>query len=127
MAIPHQLNKQLRFNKIKDPSCYPQDIVVAEDIWGKDLANLKGKSTAKNNLPIVYDTKVVITRQLQTAYGDVMFFQEKPYLVIILQPIDLILVNELKTRSEEVLLKSPLKMLKIPLQRGLKRGWYYVG
>ena len=100
VATPHQLNKQLRFNKIEDPNCYPQDIAVAEDIWGKDLANLKGKSTVKNNLPIVYDTKVVVTRQLQTAYGDVMFFQGKPYLVIILQPIDLILLNEMKNRSD---------------------------
>ena len=119
VSTPQQLNKQLRYNKIEDPNCYPQDIVVAEDIWGRDLANLKGKSTAKKNLPIVNDSKVVVTRQLQTAYGDVMFFQGKTYLVIILQPIDLILVDEMKNRSEEVLLKSTLKMLRRPLQSGL--------
>ena len=111
---PQQLNKHFRYDKIEDPNCDPQDIVVAEEIWGKDLANLKGKSTAKNNLPKVYDTKVVVARQLQTVYGGLMFSQGKLCLVMILQPIDLILVNEMKNRSEEVLFKSTLKMPRRP-------------
>ena len=48
-----------------------------------------------------------------------MSFLGKTYLVMILPPIDLILVDEMKNRSDEVSLKSTLKMLRRPLQSGL--------
>ena len=44
VITPQQLSKQLRYNKIEGANCNHQDIEIADDIWGKDLANLKGRT-----------------------------------------------------------------------------------
>ena len=68
-----QLITQLRNNKIENPGCTITDIEIADDIWGPDLGGLKSKSTAKKNIPIPIDRVLPPIRELQTAYGDIMF------------------------------------------------------
>lgn len=120
-----QLIKQLRSSKIEEPGCSPVDVNIAIDIWGPDLAGLKGKSTAKKNKPIQYDYKMITTRQLQTAYGDVMFWLGKPYLVIILQPLELLIGVKLSNRSEEELYKATNKLLTKPIKAGFAINTLY--
>ena len=49
------LVKQLKLSKIQDANSSISDIIIANDIWGADLAGLKGKSTAIKNKPIPID------------------------------------------------------------------------
>ena len=114
-----QLGKQLRYSKIENAECSMADINIADDIWGNDLANMKGKSTSKKNLPIHPDTKVEGTRELQTAYADIMFCFGKPYLLIVIEPIDLVMVSRLRNRSEPELFKATVKLLGRPMNSGL--------
>lgn len=113
-----QLIKQLRANKIDNPGCSPMDVNIAIDIWGADLAGLKGKSTAKRNHPIPNDYKYISTREIQTGYGDIMFWLGKPYLVIVLEPLSIILKSNLKNRSEEELYRATNKLLSKPMKAG---------
>ena len=48
-----QLIKHLRSSKIEEPGCSPVYMNIAIDIWGPDLAGLKGKSTTKKNIFVV--------------------------------------------------------------------------
>jgi hypothetical protein len=120
-----QLITQLRNNKIENPGCTITDIEIADDIWGPDLGGLKSKSTAKKNIQIPIDRVLPPIRELQTAYGDIMFFNSKPYLVIICKPLDLLLEECLHDRSESELLRATLKVFSKPYRRGLKINTLY--
>ena len=120
-----QLITQLRNNKIENPGCTITDIEIADDIWGPDLGGLKSKSTAKKNIPIPIDRVLPPIRELQTAYGDIMFFNSKPYLVIICKPLDLLLEECLHDRSESELLRATLKVFSKPYRRGLNINTLY--
>ena len=120
-----QLIKQLRTSKIEEPGCSPVDVNIAIDIWGPDLAGIKGKSISKKNKSIRNDYSLITTRELQTAYGDVMFWLGKPYLVIVLQPLELLLITKVRNRSEEELYKATNKLLTKPIKAGFSINTLY--
>ena len=44
-----QLIKAINTGKLKNSEITSQDVLRSIDIWGKDLGNLKSKTTAKKN------------------------------------------------------------------------------
>ena len=120
-----QLVKQLKLSKIEEANCGVSDIIIANDIWGADLAGLKGKSTAVKNKPIPIDVIRETAREVQTCYGDIMFWLGKPYLLLVSEPLDLLAVSLLNNRTEEELYRVTIKLLRKPIQAGFKYSTLY--
>jgi len=73
------LIKLLAAGKIKDAEITVQDVVRAVNIWGKDLGNLKGKSTAKKTPTVdTSDDQAIkkIVQKQQVYRMDVMFINK---------------------------------------------------
>ena len=78
----------LRQNLIKNFPATVKDVEIAEDIYGLDIATLKGCTTRKQP-PIVIDDQVDIPDELVTAWNDLtlcidnMFVQGQVFLTAI--------------------------------------------
>jgi hypothetical protein len=60
----------LRLNMIKDCPVVEEDIILAEKIFGKDVAVIKGKTTRSTPKPVLQDT-VAVPKALKEAQRDV--------------------------------------------------------
>ncbi len=82
----------LRSNQIKNCPVTPQDVDIAEDIFGKDISYLKGKSTRKNPSQtqpdiIAIPVELKSKHQQLTMYIDAMYINKVPFLTTITHPI----------------------------------------
>ena len=79
----------------------------AIDIWGPDVGSLKGKTTShqaklEEKLPLIgieYKTE-------QIMYVDIMFVNQVPYLVSVMQPIEFLYVSNLANREHKSIWNS---------------------
>ena len=107
------LIKLLAAGKIKHAEISVQDVVRAVDIWGKDLANLKGKTTAKTlarEREIEAPVEALI-RQDQTLFIDIMFINKRLYLVGICHPSNHVMVKRLVAKDTRTVAKALKGML----------------
>ena len=78
------LIKMLNKNKIRNMPIGVLDVARSIDIWGKDLANLKGKTT-RDKAQVYQREHNKIARSLipekQILYIDIMFFNREPFLL----------------------------------------------
>ena len=75
-------------NAIANNPVRTEDVNLAEKIFGKDLATLKGKTTKTKPLPMVKDTieippEIATSRDSWVLYIDVMFVNKIPFLTSI--------------------------------------------
>jgi hypothetical protein len=79
------LKKVIRLNMIKDCPVVEEDVVLAEKIFGKDVAVLKGKTTSTKPKPVIHDT-IAISKALKMAQKEVtlcvdtFFVNKMPFL-----------------------------------------------
>jgi hypothetical protein len=117
-----QLIKHLRAGKIKNAEVTPHDVVRSLDIFGKELSNLKGKSTARKikkssfeSLP--YNPELQREQELNL---DLMFINNDVYVVGVTTPIDYTSVKKVKSKSNNELWRA-IQRIKMPVERaGLK-------
>jgi hypothetical protein len=64
------LKTLLQLNLIKDCPVVQDDVKLTEDIFGRDIAILKGKSTRKKPKPVTHDT-IAVPKALKLAQEDV--------------------------------------------------------
>ena len=88
MPTPQSLKHIIRSNLIKNNPVLEQDYHVAEQIFGKDIPSLKGKSKRSKPTPVVDDTvaiprKLLDLHQFVHSFIDLMFVNGKPFLVSI--------------------------------------------
>ena len=82
------LRKAIKYNLIKDCPVTIEDIKVAETIYGKDIATLKGKTTRRTSKPVVNDYIEVpvglknLHRNVELC-TDIMCVNQIPFLVTI--------------------------------------------
>jgi hypothetical protein len=75
----------LWLNLIKDCPVVQDDVKLAEDIFGRDMAILKGKSTRKKPKPVIHDT-IAVPKALKSAQEDItlcigtFFVNRMPFL-----------------------------------------------
>ena len=78
----------LRSNNIKDCPVISEDVRIAEDIFGPDVATLKGKSKRRKPEPVVEDIieipiELKLKNQNMTMGMDLMFINSVPFLTAI--------------------------------------------
>jgi hypothetical protein len=94
-----------------------QDVLRSIDIWGKDLGNLKGKSTARK----VREVRNTAPERLEIAekqdmHIDLLFYNEQGYMLALFQPLELAVAIKLQGYSAP----DQLRALAEPL---LKSGY----
>jgi len=117
-----QLIKHLRAGKIKNAEVTAQDVVRSLDIFGKELSNLKGKSTARKIKkssfePLPHNPELQREQELNL---DLMFINNDVYVVGVVTPIDYTSVKKVKSKSNNELWRA-IQRIKMPVERaGLK-------
>ena len=74
-----------------------KDFQVADAIWGKDMASMKGKTTRRATNVANMEVKRFESQQQQILSVDIMFVEKLPFLVGVATPLDLTLVKSLTT------------------------------
>ena len=75
-----------------------KDFQVADAIWGKDIASIKGKATTRaTNVANMEVKRYESQQQQQILSVDNMFIDKLPFLVGVATPLDLTLVKSLKS------------------------------
>mgnify|MGYP003386305885 CR=1 FL=1 len=77
-----------------------RDVVLATDIYGRDVASMKGK--AKDIKPKVYPKMLVPTmsQKEQTVYADVFHWRKVDFVIFIVKPLRLVMVQWLPKLDE---------------------------
>jgi len=95
------LEDLLRRGKIKNTEVGPRDISIAKDIWGPSLGVLKGKSTSSKGSPIVRGERIrTVQQKNQVLHMDLMFVNNIPYLISVMDPIEYVQICRLKAKDE---------------------------
>ena len=88
----------IKMNAIKDCPITLEDIDIAERIFGKDIASLKGKTTRKKPIPVIKDY-VDIPTELKQLHKDVelcvdiMYIHNIMFLVTVSRKIKYITID----------------------------------
>jgi hypothetical protein len=112
-------------NLIKDCPITVADIDIALEIWGADIAALKGK-TSRSKPPIVAPDFVKVPKDILSAHRDVclaadIFFVNKiPFFLTISRNICFTTVTHLKDRKPETIFKAYKAVHSMYLQQGFK-------
>ena len=103
------LIKLLASGKIKNAEVSVQDVVRSVKIYGKDLGNLKGKTTAKKGPIVNLESDPVIKGIVQVqqyGYVDIMFVNNIKYLIAVFGPSEYVIMKKLPSRKQEDILIS---------------------
>jgi hypothetical protein len=98
---PTQLIQLIKQGRIKNCDINEYDVARTLEIEGKDLGNLKGKTTRSH--PESYDGQEkrapVLVKEQQIIYIDIMYVNGESYLIGVFKPLDYISIRKLKTRK----------------------------
>jgi hypothetical protein len=113
----------IRSNQIKDCPVMIQDIDVATNIWGKNIAALKGKTTRSHMHPMARDY-VKVPKELLKLHKevflttDIFFINNIPLFLTLSRKICFTVVNHLADRTVLQIFKDFKEMYQYYLQRG---------
>jgi hypothetical protein len=113
----------IRSNQIKDFPATIQDIDVATNIWGKNIAILKGKTTRSRTHPVARDY-VKVPKELLKIHKevflktDIFFVNKIPFFLTLSPKICFTAVNNLADRTVPQIFKAFKEMYQYYLQRG---------
>jgi hypothetical protein len=95
-----QLIKAINMGKIKNCEVSSQDVLRSIDIWGKHEGNLRGKTTARKVKGVSIDIPETTTTEKQSLHIDIMYLNDKPYLLGLFQPSELAVAKKLKSKTK---------------------------
>jgi hypothetical protein len=113
----------IRSNQIKDCPVTIQDIDFAMNIWGKNIAALKGKTTQRKTHPVARDF-VKVTKELFKLHKevflktDIFFVNKIPFFLTLSRNICFTAVNHLADKTVPQIFKAFKEMYQYYLQRG---------
>jgi hypothetical protein len=113
----------IQSNQIKDCLVTIQDIDVATNIWGKNIAALKGKTTWSKTHPVARDYMNIPNELLKLhkeffLTTDIFFVNKIPFFLAISQKICFTAVNHLADGTVPQIFKAFKEMYQYYLQRG---------
>ena len=97
-----------------------RDIDNAEFIWGRSLANIKGKSTSHKAIAVEVESVERPISVKQVFMVDLMFVEKIPFLISVTKPINLLQVNKLKNRTVGSIFQQISKQLAVFRSRGFQ-------
>ena len=97
-----------------------RDIDNAEFIWGRSLANIKGKSTTHKAINVEVERIERPINISQVFMVDVMFVEKIPFLVSVTKPVNLLQINKLKSRTVGNIFHQIKKQLSVYRSRGFQ-------
>jgi Reverse transcriptase (RNA-dependent DNA polymerase) len=98
-----QLIRAINLGKIKNCEVSTQDVLRGIDIWGKDLGNLKGKTTARKIRgadPTVHPDLPLVVAAVQDMNIDLMFVNGITYMIALFKPLDLAVAKRLRAHNQ---------------------------
>ena len=108
-----ELIKMITENGIHNIDVSAQDVARSINIWGKELANLKGKTTSKKPPVVTYELneeeKIMLQRK-QVLYIDLLFVNGCTYLIGLYSPSEYLEIMRMTSRSNNEMLKALKKM-----------------
>jgi hypothetical protein len=113
----------IQSNQIKNCPVTVQDIDVAQKIWGKNIAALKGKTTRRKSIPVARDY-VKVPMELMKLHKEVFlttyifFVKNVPFFLTLSCKICFTEVNHLADRMVPQIFKAFKEMYQYYLQRG---------
>ena len=114
------LEDLLRRGKIKNTRVSALDIARAKDIWGPSLGVLKGKSTSSKGKPIIRGERIrTVQQKNQILHADLMFVNNIPYLITIMDPIEYVQVTRLKSKDDWTIWRALEYHMKLAERFGL--------
>lgn len=115
----------VRSNQIKNCPVTCDHIDVAQKIWGKSIAALKGKTTRRKPIPVAPDT-VKIPRELMKLHQDVyltidiFFVNQIPFFLTLSRKINYTTVSHLANRKSTSVFEAFKGIYSFYLQRGFR-------
>lgn len=88
------IQKMINNNAIMNCPVTSQDIERAVDIYGTELAYLKGKTTKQRSVQVSRESRLLISRN-QALHVDIMFINKEAYLLSVSTPLGLLSANHL--------------------------------
>ena len=100
------LIKLLLHGKLHGTETLPQDVRVAEDIYGPILGNVRGKTTTqKPHVP--QQEEILVPQQVhQSLYADLMWIDKEPFFISVSKPLEYVQVSGIRAKATEELLKA---------------------
>ena len=80
----------------------PQDFNRADDIYGRSIRAVKGKSTQRPSVPERIPPLASTTQQSQIAQVDIFYVEKIPFLHVLLVPMNMSLVSHIASRTTKV-------------------------
>jgi hypothetical protein len=109
-ASSADLAKICRLGVLANNSLTPSDIWRAEDIYGRDLSAIKGK-TKRKAPPELYSDRTPREDTIITGFLDLFFVQDLTFLLCATEPVEYCFVLYLPRRLKEVLLNALLQLI----------------
>ena len=112
-------------NQIKDCPVTVADIEAANQIWGKDIAALKGKTIRTRPVPVVADF-VKVPKELLSLHRevfltvDIFFVNQIPFFLTLSRKICFTSVNHLANRKTATVFAAFRDMYQFYMQRGFR-------
>ena len=112
---PGTIAKLIHDDGIKDADINAQDIARCIDIYGKDLGNLKGKTTRTKAIKYEREFNILEKnwiKEKQILYIDVLYYNGNTYLYgVTSQPLHYRMVRKIASRSTQDLYEAIVKFL----------------
>jgi hypothetical protein len=113
----------IQSNQIKDCPVTVQDIDVAQKIWGKNIAALKGKTTRSKSIPVARDYVKVPMEPMKLhkevfLTTDILFVNKIPFFLTLSRKISFIAVNHLADCTVPQIFKAFKEMYQYYLRSG---------
>ena len=115
----------IRCNQIKDCAVTVEDVDVAQKIWGKNIAALKGKTTRRKTIPVATNY-VHIPKELLQLHKevflttDIFFVNKIPFFLTLSRKICFTAVTHLADRTVERIFKAFKEIYQYYLQRNFR-------
>lgn len=104
-----QFLKMINSGALIDCPVTAADLKLCHDIYGPDIASLKGKGKQRKSKPVLDTSIPMAVIQRQSLHADIMFVDREPYLVTVSKPMHLMMVTHLGGSRSALALSKAIK------------------